>query len=103
MSKKEIVVTKCSISPYDFDGTLANAKEYIDKLITLHGSDAHLDVSEEWDGDRYRTYMSIKVTRLETDDEHIQRLKREELTEARNRERELRMLSYLSEKYKGIV
>lgn len=67
--------------------TLKSARASIDYLINMYGEDAIVDPCTGYGGEKY---LAVRYTRLETDAEYAQRIKREAYyaTEQARRERE---------------
>ena len=76
MDKRKMVKEQIEISLWDLDGSLENARNYIDVLIAEYGKDANLDQDTvyEYGGGEY-TVFQLRYEREETDAEMDKRLK----------------------------
>ena len=75
MNKRKMVKERVTFSLYDFDGKLAEVRDFIDSLIEQYGKDALLDNDTEWDYDCDRSVFYLHHEREETDAEMDKRLK----------------------------
>lgn len=95
MSKK--IINKLVDTCYDVNYTkLTTIIENFTKLIEVHGTSAELIIEDGYDGCKdYSIYADV----LETDEEYVYRLEREDKEIKRRQERELEELARLKAKY----
>ena len=76
MNKRKMKDERVTVSLYDLDGSLKDAREHIDYLIEKYGKDARLDNDSEYDYDGSCTSVFyLHYQRDETDAEMDKRLK----------------------------
>ena len=103
--KQEIIVTLKRIDCKEKTLSSADIIQQLKFFQNLHGEDnisVNLEVSDNGKEDLFVTAY-IRLKRLETDIEYTNRVKREKLLAEREREREIRYLEYLKEKYKDLI
>ena len=84
MAKRKMKRERRVLSLWDFDGSLADVRKYIDGLIEEYGESATLSPDTEWDYDGDRSIFELYFEREETDAEMKKRL------EAARKQRERR-------------
>ena len=82
MNKRKMKEERETLSLYDFDGKLAEVRDFVDSLIEKYGKDARLDNDTEWDYDCDRSIFYLYHEREETDAEMDKRLKAAEKAKA---------------------
>lgn len=110
MNKRKMKKERETLSLYDFDGKLAEVRDFVDSLIDKYGKDARLDNDTEWDYDCDRSVFYLHYEREETDAEMDKRIKaaakareRRKIQKAKDdaakEARELKELARLRKKY----
>jgi len=103
MAKKRIIAVQVTdISPYEFEGTLAQIKSQIDSWLQSHGPEARI----EWEPDYWPQYndspsprFNLKIEREETDTEYSMRVAKEKEHKAALTERDRKEYERLKKQF----
>lgn len=100
--KKIITVSLSEVSPYELEGTLADAANQIQRWIEQYGPTARLN----WEPDHWPQYndspspqYNISHDREETSEEYNKRIKHEEIQKAIQDDRDRKEFERLAKKF----